>query len=134
MGDKGTHRNWNASSKRERSPLSADFRRSSTLADSCSPMAESSGEVDGQLTYGRKSTSSSAINCGMSVKPPSSSESYAAAATAKKENNNEKTKERAAKMSCAYLKLPMTTGDASMCKLGWSVSGSGHLGNAQWFW
>lgn len=98
MGDKGTHRNWNASSKRERSPLSADFRRSSTLADSCSPMAESSGEVDGQLTYGRKSTSSSAINCGMSVKPPSSSESYAAAATtAKKKKQQPENKRKSRK-------------------------------------
>lgn len=53
-------------------------------------LAEGSGEVGGQLTYGRKSTSSSAINCGMSVKPPSSSsESYAATNTQKQQQQRE---------------------------------------------
>lgn len=56
-------------------------------------MAESSGEVDGQLTYGRKSTSSSAINCGMSVTPPSSLESYAAT-TQKKQKKTTTRKQK----------------------------------------
>lgn len=64
------------------------------LADSCSPMAEGSGEVDGQLTYGRKSTSSSAINCGMSVTPPSSSESYAATTTPEKKQQQQENKRK----------------------------------------
>lgn len=80
--------------KRERSPLSALRTRHTllALANSYSPVAEGSGEVDCQLTYGRKSTSSSAINCGMSVKPPPSSESYTDTATQKQQQQENKRK------------------------------------------
>lgn len=93
MGDKGTHRNWNASSNAiTRRSLPTSHAPCIALANSYSPVAEGSGEVDCQLTYGRKSTSSSAINCGMSVKPPPSSESYAATATQKKQQQENKRK------------------------------------------